>query len=479
MGAVGVRRTITQLRKQGFRPIELERYCASNKIWTTKVKRLRLPDLLCVRTGLRVEVRAKSDLAIKMSDSPDNPDRRWDAGLRDDDLAAFIYSSSDALGKGAASDAIFFRIEDLRRSIDTSKLGPPKSASEGSERDRSWPATVPKRDGQVLEVTPTKVVTLLDATETHSARRQTYHLKSKTPYLSEGDRFRARASFLAGTPPSTAVLSAYAAKTFDPFLLLESSNDVDRYAAVKSFPYRHDSVESVLNVLEYLLSREPDDRIKLEAAGSAAYFGSALGKEMIQDYVWNKTTSDQFRMESVFILTELRESDFVHDTLLRIARDKQFAGNEVRQAAVWGLGKTGLRAYENLIPFIDDEEYEVALHAIVALGADVSERAIRDVVAKLGSDNPREAAAASEALRTIGTAEVVSLLLAALSDWGDDNSWVVATLGRLSPDLVRKLCTDHSLRSKLEPFFRLSETMNPFTSEQALTDFGFLRQQQL
>lgn len=79
MGALGVRQTMKQLTGMGFRPIELERYCASNKIWMTKVKRLRLPDLLCVRTGLRLEVRAKSDLRIRMSDAPANPDRTWDA----------------------------------------------------------------------------------------------------------------------------------------------------------------------------------------------------------------------------------------------------------------------------------------------------------------------------------------------------------------------------------------------------------------
>ena len=75
MGAKGVSQTIAQMEELGFRPIELERYCSSNKIWTTKVKRLRLPDLLCVKTGLRLEVRAKSDLKIRMSDAPNNPDR--------------------------------------------------------------------------------------------------------------------------------------------------------------------------------------------------------------------------------------------------------------------------------------------------------------------------------------------------------------------------------------------------------------------
>jgi len=39
---------------------------------------------------LRVEVRAKSDLKIRMSDAPNNPERRWDVGLRNDDVAAFI-----------------------------------------------------------------------------------------------------------------------------------------------------------------------------------------------------------------------------------------------------------------------------------------------------------------------------------------------------------------------------------------------------
>ena len=70
MGVVGVQQTMCHLEDAGFQPIELERYCASNKIWATKVKRLRLPDILCIRTGLRVEVRAKTDLRIRMSDAP-------------------------------------------------------------------------------------------------------------------------------------------------------------------------------------------------------------------------------------------------------------------------------------------------------------------------------------------------------------------------------------------------------------------------
>jgi hypothetical protein len=54
MGVVGTRATLDYLRSLGFQMIELERYSTSNKIWSTKVKRLRLPDILCVRTGVRV-----------------------------------------------------------------------------------------------------------------------------------------------------------------------------------------------------------------------------------------------------------------------------------------------------------------------------------------------------------------------------------------------------------------------------------------
>jgi hypothetical protein len=108
MGAIGVRQTMRYLRSVGFSPIELERYCGSNKIWMTKVKRLRLPDVLCVRTGLRFEVRAKSDLKIRMSDAPTNPERKWDADLRDDDLAAFIAILEDESGNQRAADAPVF-----------------------------------------------------------------------------------------------------------------------------------------------------------------------------------------------------------------------------------------------------------------------------------------------------------------------------------------------------------------------------------
>ena len=90
MGANATRKVTELLNNQGHKIIELERYSSSNKMWSTKIKRLRLADLLCLHCGRRIEARAKSKLGIIMSDSPTNHDRRWDVGLRDEDLVAFI-----------------------------------------------------------------------------------------------------------------------------------------------------------------------------------------------------------------------------------------------------------------------------------------------------------------------------------------------------------------------------------------------------
>ena len=70
MGAAGTAKVGQVLRNEhGHRPVELERYAMANKVWQTKVKRLRLPDLVCLQCGLRVESRAKSKLGIILSHS--------------------------------------------------------------------------------------------------------------------------------------------------------------------------------------------------------------------------------------------------------------------------------------------------------------------------------------------------------------------------------------------------------------------------
>lgn len=93
-GATGTARVFEDLKEKGHVPIELERGSMSFKIWKgIKIKRVRVPDILCVKCGKRVESRAKTVLQITMSHSFSDPERGWDFGLTDDDFIAFVKCS--------------------------------------------------------------------------------------------------------------------------------------------------------------------------------------------------------------------------------------------------------------------------------------------------------------------------------------------------------------------------------------------------
>lgn len=479
MGAVGVHRTMDRFRDHGFAPIELERYCGSNKIWTTKVKRLRLPDLLCVKTGMRAEVRAKTDLKIRMSDAPANPERAWDAGLRDDDIVALITCFDTDHGPDPADDSVCFTVGALRASVDRSRLGPPKSASEGAERDRTWPATVPTRDGTVLEVTDERLVVQMNADAKRPLRRQTYALRGKSVYVAPGDTFRAFSTILAGEPPALADLSAYLPRRYAPLGDLHSDIDVDRYAAAKALRFRDDPRLQVISALEHLIRREIEHRVALEAAGSAAALGSEFGKEQIIRFVWDNDDRPELRMEAVFVLTELGHNTFTREQLNRVVADPRFEGDELRQAAVWALGKAGLKCYEDILPFIDDADENLALHAIGAFGADTPRPVIDALVQDLVAGDPRRAPAASEALRIIASDEALHALVMAATARQPVPDWIVATLGRLPADRVRAALLDSPLLERIAPMLLTAKGAHWLASEAIGTDIAFLLKQNL
>jgi len=94
MGATGTIAVFNDLRAQGHTPIELERGSRSFKIWKDiKIKRIRVPDILCIDCGKCVECRTKTKLEISMSHSQADPERGWDYGLDDNDLVAFVVCS--------------------------------------------------------------------------------------------------------------------------------------------------------------------------------------------------------------------------------------------------------------------------------------------------------------------------------------------------------------------------------------------------
>lgn len=476
MGARGVHSVCDELRDLGFMPIELERYCGSNKIWATKVKRLRLPDLLCVRTGLRLEVRAKSDLKIRMSDAPNNPDRVWDAGLTDQDVVALIACGNGPDGPVPAEGAIYFTVGALRQSVGQSKLGAPKSASEGAERDRTWPATVPSRPGRVLSVTDDKLVVMMEGDD-NAPRRQTYTLNGKHTYVTPDDRFEAGITILAGAPVAMADLHPHLERHYDPLGAIESDDAVDRYAAVKAIRFRADLHAQALGALEPFLDIEAEPRVALEAAGSAASLESAKGKDHIGSVLWGDGPVD-LSMEAILILTELA-TEFARDELVRVAGAQEFKGDERRQAALWGLGKAGLKSYGDLVPFIGDEEENVAFHAIAGFGSDTPQDVIEALTERLLTGDPQIAPGASEALRIIGSAEVLTQLTQAAQSNAGIREWALATIGRLPPDMVRAHLQGSPLLDQLAPMLLISEGANWLSREEAMTNMAFLIKQNI
>lgn len=271
MGALGTRRVAELMSRAGLQPIELERYSRSNKIWQTKVKRLRLPDLLCVRTGLRVEVRAKSTLAIKMSDTPTNADRRWNSGLKPEDMIAFILvRQADDGTFEVAQNAELFRVESLVATEAASKLGPAKSAGEGAECDRRWPSTVATCNGVVQSVTANTLSVRLT-----NGRNQTYQLRGKAAYFSVGEEFLGESQFLAGVPPIKAAFPNPAEVRWNPRDLLVSDSKIDRFVAAKALGIvgRTADVGDLAKIAEH----DQDGRVALEAAASLARLGVDQG----------------------------------------------------------------------------------------------------------------------------------------------------------------------------------------------------------
>jgi hypothetical protein len=482
MGALGTRHVIEELKSAGFKPVELERYSTSNKIWSTKIKRLRLPDLLCVRTGMRVEVRAKSKLEIKMSHAPNNADRHWDTGLRDEDVVALVVCNDDGPPMATRGRSTYFNVDVLRRSVDAGQLSGLKAASEGSEQALSWPSVVSKRPGRVASVTAERLGVVWEG-DGAPARKHSYALKGKVPYVKAGTAFPASTMILAGTPERLADLRPYQRQAYDPLQALLSAIPVDRFAAAKALPFRDDLQQQARSVVEAQLGRDSDQRVALEVANAAAALGSSAGTQYIHDVLWGEDVDAPMRMEAAFIATELGRGNqrrFATDVLAAIASETaRFAANEVRQAAIWGLGHAGVRAYDRLLPFLDDPEENVAFHAIAAFGTDTPTQVVSSLVAALRGASTRKVAACSEALRLIGGEEVMrQLVAAATSTEAAERAWVIATLGCLPAAKLRCALAGTSLLAELEPLL-LATSEGWLSQEDASTSLRFLSKQSL
>ena len=136
-----------------------------------------------------------------------------------------------------------------------------------------------------------------------------------------------------------------------------------------------------------------------------------------------------------------------------------------------------LGAYTDLLPFIDDPEENMALHAIAAFGDDAPRAIIAQLIQDLIIGHPRRAPAASEVLCTINSQAVLTALIeAALANPTD---WLIATLGRFPPTLLREHLHGDPLLNRLSPMLLLSDSENWLASENMKESISFLMKQNL
>ena len=430
MGAVGAAAVAHHLSTEhDHRMIELERYAMANKVWQTKVKRLRLPDLLCVRCGLRIEARAKSKLGIVLSHS-DTPGREWDAGgMRDHDLYAFLRADLDTFPPQTGLPT-YFETHALRSTEQHARRSAPKAASEGSEVTLTWPCWVPSASGRLLEIDEDDRIVY---TGTDGRRRVYWQWRTwkgqRIVYAEADGLFAGGDTIVAGIVPAPES-SDCPGDVWDPGADIESNTDVDRYAGIKA------SGATLRTDLQDELSAVAKDgsidwRVRLEAAVSLARFDGDRWGHMIVDFVDDAASTPEQRMETVLAASELPVST-ASDTLFAVASDVS-RHPELRAAAAWGLGQGEAAQPALLLDIALDSEEIVALHAIAAID-ELPDAAPRVLVEWLHGHDERKGDIASHLL---SRHQRIDLLLDAHERGGRARLRALSALGRLPRETVR------------------------------------------
>jgi hypothetical protein len=240
IGAIGARAVFQELQRQGHNPIELERGSMDYKIWKSiKIKRLRVPDLLCLNCGTRVEARAKTQLEISMSHSLSDPERGWDKGLAERDVVALSLcrkTGGSPIDWEADPLIQFISVVALRKAFAENRVvsEKPKGAGEGFELRVTWPSAVASSDGVVSALTAERLQFKRKADQRTISLALSKKGISFQPLVTVGDHIRA-GQIIASVVPVTSTLRCPGSAARSSFLdMLTSPAVADRYTAAKA-----------------------------------------------------------------------------------------------------------------------------------------------------------------------------------------------------------------------------------------------------
>ncbi|MBT2232289.1 HEAT repeat domain-containing protein [Nonomuraea sp. NEAU-A123] len=433
MGAYGAVALKNDLELHDHSIIELERYALANKVWGIKVKRLRIPDLLCIRCGRRFEAKGKSKLEIQLSDSA-TAGREWDAGgMRDEDIFGFVrvaIAEQDVrIGR-----PVYVTRAALQDAYGTAKKSTRKAVSAGSELSLSWPIWVPSYSGQLSSIEPFDSGGNVYVQKLNGGRR-TYKRKKEWSqvylYLSPGESFEGTFTAVAGSVAPASIECV--GDAWDWRLDLTAPNDDDRYAAVKSCYMRQDADLDAL--LGDIAHNDQDWRVRLEAAGVLAAADASAWVPFLRAFASDVSMAPEQQIEGVFLLSDLASTEAA-DALYDLARPESNRPEEVRAAAVWGLGVGANKRPEWLVEFLSDDSDRVALHAASSLTGGLPSTVIESLQQWLFAGEERKAAVAASLLARHG--HVQALLEAVETSNAFGSMLALRALGDLPRDQVER-----------------------------------------
>lgn len=339
VGAAGTKSTMRRLTDLGFKPIELERGSSGFKIWKTiKIKRVRVPDILCLKSGWRFESRGKTKLEISMSHSKSDPNRAWDAGMRPDDYVVVVLceQASDAIVDWQPSSPIhFIRVEDMRTAFSSGsvKITEPKGVEEGSEIRVIWPSVAANEKSVVSELTD-KTIKVTSIAEGKPQRCLIARKKPLLPLCKLGETVE-RNQIIGAVVPVILNLSCPddVGETFFRNKLSSVALS-ERYAGAKALRFRGYAT-SMESLSERLTDDAEDIYVRLEASAALAAHGYAEGWQFLEKSL--SSNYDQVQLETIIVLSEINSPK--SERLLIAALADRSRHEEIRAGAAWALGE--------------------------------------------------------------------------------------------------------------------------------------------
>ena len=427
IGAVGTQKVFEHLKQDDHIPIELERGSMSYKIWKKiKIKRIRVPDILCVNNGIRIESRAKTKLEITMSHSVSDPERGWDSGLKDNDYVALVVCKK--IGERAvdwlAEDPIqYIAVKDLREAEAKKQavFVKPKGATEGFEARITWPASIASASGVVKNITGNRIQFLREPDKRVISLNLTKKGIDTTPLVRVGEKISEN-QIIASTVPVSQAISSQVVNENYYLSHLESTSLSDRYTAVKAL-----SLFTLPEVKEELIKKLGDENehiyVKLEAAAGLAKFGTEEGYNFITLCLGDSYLQNV--LEAVIILSEIQSEK--SSALLAGVLEDVNQDAEIRAGAAWGLGELNGKSYlPSLIKSFDSIDVTIKEEAARAL-AKLTGNFSTDILHKFRHAHPVQKPGLAWALTKSKTLTLAQLI-EALND-EDSRHWISYIIG--------------------------------------------------